>query len=304
MHNKRVVGGGMMHRRFFLYFTVMVAMLALALLGTRGPAAARPRAAVPYETIPPNATPLFLPVIVVPLPTPTVLPRVYASVPVGGGSLDRPAQNNPDVNLALRGYVPVSAYQGLVNYGGDTDADAPQIAPMFSPPRLPVFVGVDQVYDWNWGCNPPDGCRGDPITHPYNVTLLELATTPGEPVAIPARGPQIYAGNFKAMVLYADAGRITVSYTRDDTPAIGYLVHVEDVAVAPELVALYQQLDAAGRHRLPALRDGEALGMADRSSVKVVVRDTGMFMDPRSCKDWWTGYMSACTMQLRRPPAP
>jgi len=293
-----------MHRRFFLYFTVLSTLLVLALLGARTPAAAQTSASAPNETIPVDATPFFLPVIVVPPPTSTVPPRVYASVPVAGGSLGRPAQNSPDVNLALRGYVPVDAYRGLVNYGGDTDTNAPQIAPMFNPARLPAFVGVQQVYDWNWGCTPPDGCRGEPITWPYNVTLIELATTPGEPVAIPSRGPQIYAGGFKAMVLYAEASRIAFTYTRDDTPASGYLIHLEDVAVAPELVALYQQLDAAGRHSLPALRNGEVLGIADRASVKVVVRDTGMFMDPRACKDWWTEYMSACTMQLRRPLAP
>jgi hypothetical protein len=105
-------------------------------------------------------------------------------------------------------------------------------------------------------------------------------------------------------VLYAEARRITLTYTREDTPAIGYMVHLENVAVAPELVALYQQLDAAGRHHLPALHNDEVIGTADRASISIAIRDTGMFMDPRACKDWWNHYMSACTVQLRRPLLP
>ena len=106
------------------------------------------------------------------------------------------------------------------------------------------------------------------------------------------------------MVLYAEARRLTLTYTRDDTPAVGYVIHLEELAVDPGLVALYQQLNAEGRHRLPALRNGEVLGTADRSGVRIAIRDTGMFMDPRACKDWWNGYMSVCTVQLRRPALP
>ncbi len=103
------------------------------------------------------------------------------------------------------------------------------------------------------------------------------------------------------MVLYAEPERITLAYTRDDSPAVGYLVHIENVAVAPELVALYQQLDAAGRRQLPGLRNEEPLGVASGDVLKVAVRDTGAFMDPRSCKDWWMDYMGECRMRLPRP---
>ena len=33
------------------------------------------------------------------------------------------------------------------------------------------------------------------------VTLLEMSTTPGEPLAIPRRGPDIYQGVYRAMVI-------------------------------------------------------------------------------------------------------
>lgn len=278
------------------------AAVALASLSLVQPAGAEYGNVAPGQTLPPDATPYFLPNIQTAglTPVPTAPPRTYGSIPVAGGSLGRPAEQSPDINLALRGYTPVAEYLGLVNYGGDTDDDALQMGDMFSPARLPGFAATFQVYDWNWGCG-QDGCRGEPITWPYNVSLLEMVTTPGEPIAIPSRGPQIYAGEYKAMVLYAEARRITFSYTRDDTPAWGYLVHLEDLAVTPELVALYQELNNAGRHRLPALHNGEPLGIADRASIKVAVRDTGMFMDPRACKDWWTAYMSQCRLQLQRP---
>ena len=103
------------------------------------------------------------------------------------------------------------------------------------------------------------------------------------------------------MVLYAEENRLTVTYTRDDSPVYGYMLHFEDVAVAPELVALYRQLDAAGRKELPALKNGEAWGTAPSGAIKVAVRDTGTFMDPRACKDWWVDYRGQCTLQMWRP---
>jgi hypothetical protein len=235
-----------------------------------------------------------------PTPTATVVRR-YDSIPVVGRPYDRPAAASPDTNLNVRGYTLTLDYLGLINYSGDTDPQAPQIAGVFIPPRLPPFLVAYQVRDWDWACNPPDGCAGAPITWPYPVTLLEMATAPGEELAIPSRGPDILDGIYRAMVLYAAPTRLTIAYTRNDTPAIGYLVHLEDLAVAPELVRLYEQLNAAGRSRLPGLRNGEVVGVAIADSVKLAIRDTGMFMDPRSCKDWWTDYLAQCVVQRQRP---
>jgi hypothetical protein len=223
-------------------------------------------------------------------------------VPVEGGSLGLPADKSPDTNLSLRGYRPTTAYLGLINIGGDTHDDAPQLAAAFGPPRLPAFAAAFQVYDWNWNCSPPPGCRGDALTTPYSVTLLEMRTTPGEQLLVPSRKQPIY-GSFVAMVLYAEERRLTLTYTRDDSPANGYVVHFEDVVVAPELLALYRQLNAAGRKELPALRNGEVWGMADKASFKAAIRDRGTFMDPRTCKDWWVDYRSQCTVSMARPAA-
>jgi hypothetical protein len=101
--------------------------------------------------------------------------------------------------------------------------------------------------------------------------------------------------------LYAEERRLTITYTRRDTAAIGYMIHLEDFAVHPDLLALYRQMNAAGRRRLPALRNGEIVGIADRGSVKIATRDTGSFLDPRTCKDWWMAYMDQCQVQLSAP---
>lgn len=266
------------------------------MLWGNGPAAAS-EDTLPGGTIAPPGTTVYLPLVSQPLVTP---PLAYVSVPVEGPPTDRSAATSPDLNLTVRGWVDAAAYLGLVNYNGDSDENAPQLDSLFQPARLPVFASTHQVYDWNWECNQPDGCRGELISK-YGVTLLGMATVPGEPISIPRRNPQIYAGGFKAMVLYADEERLTLVYTRNDTPARGYLIHLEDLIVNPGLVDLFRQLDAAGRGHLPALRNGEIIGVARGSVLKVATRDTGEFLDPRACKDWWVDYRAQCTVQLRRP---
>lgn len=256
--------------------------------------------ALPGETLPP-APDIYLPLIAYATP-PLQPPRTYTAIPVEPPPTDRPAADHPDLNLAIRGFAATTGYLGLVTYGEDEqgpDPNAPQIDGMFDPLRLPVFRAVYQVYDWNWGCNPPDGCLGAPITE-YPVTLLEMETAPDEEIRIPRRAPDIYSGGFKALVLYAAERRLTITYTRGDTAANGYLIHLEDFAVNPGLIALYEQLNAAGRGQLPALRNGEIVGVADRGSIKIATRDTGRFLDPRACKDWWQGYLAQCVVQLRR----
>ena len=68
----------------------------------------------------------------------------------------------------------------------------------------------------------------------------------------------------------------------------GYTVHLENVCVDPNLLALYRESDRQGRASLPALRNGETLGFTAGEETQVAIRDRGTFMDPRSRKDWWT----------------
>ncbi len=122
----------------------------------------------------------------------------------------------------------------------------------------------------------------------FDVTLVGLVVEPGETIHTPGAGYDIGQG-YQVLVLYGDQGRITLKYTGEDTAATGYAIHVEGVCVEPDLLALYQQMNAAGRGQLPALRAGQAFGRARDTEIRAAIRDTGRFMDPRVRKDWWAG---------------
>ncbi len=207
----------------------------------------------------------------------------YGDFPVNGDPTDPPAEEHPDLNLALRGYELTDAYKGLVDYSGGSDPNAPQLPGLFADNRTATFSNVYQVYGWDWECN----CRGSLITD-WDVTLAGLAVTPGETIHVPDSGYTI-GGGYEVLVLYATSDRITLKYTPDDHVIEGYTLHVENICVEPRLLALYQSWNDAGRGRLPALRAGQAFGRARGSEIGVVIRDSGAFMDPRSRKDWWQG---------------
>lgn len=217
-------------------------------------------------------------------------------IPIEGQPLaDHPDYLHADLNLLLRGYSAVSETLALEFYNGNTDPNAPKLHGLFEPNRVPQFTSVHQINEWIWDtskCNGDSrGCRGEPVDVFWPVTLVGMATTPGEPIYIPERGPQIYSGGFIGMVLYAEKHRITLAYTRRDNVAAGYTVHIENVCVDSNLLGLYQsQKNTDGWHTsgfLPALRNNQSIGVARDNEIRVAIRDVGSFMDPRSEKDWW-----------------
>jgi hypothetical protein len=211
---------------------------------------------------------------------------------------DRPPLLDPDINLSIRGYTATVNLPNLINLGGDTDDDAPQLAYLFRPARVPELRTLYQVYEWDWGCR-VGGCLGKPISSP-EVSLVEMATANNEVLYPPARHANI-GDDHIALVLYAEQFRLTFTYTRDDSPVHGYLVHVENFCVDPNLLALYRELHLAGRATLPALRREESIGTAQGEKVLIAVRDSGSFMDPRSGKDWWQDTVRA---RLAQQPVP
>lgn len=228
---------------------------------------------------------IALPVMRVPLRCQPVAGVSYETIPISGAPTGYPAELHPDLNLALRGYrlAPGDPIKGFVNYGGDV-ANAPRLSDLFADHRAPVFIAVYQVNQWD-GRYPGSFW---PLTEP-EVTLAGLASTPSETLHTPGMfTPQeIYGGGYQAMVLYADEERLTLKYTREDNVVMGYTLHLEGICVEPSLLALYRQSNASGRSYLPALKVGQALGRARSGEVKLVIRDVGSFMDPRSHKDWW-----------------
>jgi hypothetical protein len=209
----------------------------------------------------------------------------YASIPVVGAPADHPDYLHGDLNLALRGYATAEGKLGLTTINGPAGADPPQLFHLFGDERTPSFTSIYRVHDWRWQCG-DHGCRGDLLER---HALAGMATTPGEAIEAPMRASEIYGGGYRALVLYADPERITLGYTRDDSVANGYAVHVEGVCVDPNLLASYRQANANGRGTLPALRPNDAVGTASGAEILVAVRDRGAFLDPRSRKDWWQG---------------
>jgi hypothetical protein len=211
----------------------------------------------------------------------------------------RPAWNHADKNLALRGYTPTTAPATLINHGSGDPTQPPQIATLFSPARVPLFSGLYRANSWNWAASPDPGAPGGPITD-WDVTVLGLQTVPGEPLGSPTHGydlgPDFGRG---ALVIFADHDTITLKFTRDDSaaPGTGYTLHLDNICTDPNLLGLYTSLDNAARntysatrpysYNLPGLTAGQVFGTARGSEVRVAIVDSGAFMDPRSCDEWW-----------------
>jgi hypothetical protein len=232
---------------------------------------------------PPPTEPPAEPTEPSPPPPSEIVGESYGDFPINSEPTTPPAEQHADLNLAMRGYAPIGAHKGLVDYSGGTDPNAPQLPGLFADGRTPTFSTVYQVYGWDWERKH----RGEPVTNP-EVTMAGLAMTPGETVHVPHSGYTI-GGGYTVLVLYATPERITLKYTPDDHVIWGYTLHVENIHVEPRLLALYQSCNEAGRGRLPALRAGQAFGRARGNEIGVVIRDRGAFMDPRSRKDWWQG---------------
>ena len=275
-------------RREWQIISLGIALFGIALVMS-STTAARPALATTFESpaeLPASAGALrpraYLPLVARPLMSCAPTGEAYGVLaPIDPATGDM--SQHPDVNLAIRGYVAAAAYLGLVDYGGNIDPNAPQLYTLFGDRRTPSFKAAYRVYQWDWSCN----CRGGPITK-WDVTLLGMRTTPGEIIHLPVAGYDV-GGGYGALVLYAEPTRLTLKYTREDNVISGYTLHLENICVDANLLALYRQLNAAGRSELPALRPGQPIGRAPGSEIRAAIRDTGAFLDPRSRKDWWQG---------------
>lgn len=219
----------------------------------------------------------------------------------------RPAHLHADKNIALRGYVP-STYPGLkrslVDYGlDDKRAQPPQFTTLFSPPAVPEFTNYYSVRSWKWvDSSVGPGTPGAPETS-YPVTALGLRTYPGQPLHVPSSGYDIGQG-MEVLVIYADEDTVALRYTREDSSGSpGYTVHVDNICTDPNLLALYNRLDGGDRYvyryrgyccyNLPALPAGQQIGVARGEETVVAIVDSGAFMDPRSCEEWWQGWRAS-----------
>jgi hypothetical protein len=200
---------------------------------------------------------------------------------LGPPQLDPPAAKQPDLNMKMRGWEPTGGALALVDYGGDTDYQAPKLASIFGDDHMPALTQNYRVHDWNWSTNQPGGPIQD-----WDVTLIAFATTPGEILELPHSGYSIGLGK-QARVLLVDDDSITLKYTLEDNVVVGYTIHVVGICVEPSLGALYAANDAQGRAELPAVGGDEPIGRAIGGKILVAIVDSGSYLDPRSKKDWW-----------------
>jgi hypothetical protein len=211
----------------------------------------------------------------------------------------RPAWNHADKNIDLRGYNSHTASSNFIDYGSGDPFQPPQFATLFSPHRVPNRSAY-RANSWNWANSPNPGSAGGPITD-WAVTVLGLQTTAGEELHAPTHGRNIGQdfGMGGSMVIYADADTITLKFTREDSaaPGTGYTMHIDNICTDPNLLALYNSLDGTARnthssnrpygYQLPGLTVGKVFGTARGNQIRVAIVDSGAFMDPRSCNEWW-----------------
>lgn len=201
--------------------------------------------------------------------------------------IDANAESNPEIVLRMRGWERVEEKLGLVTYGypaGEPpDPRAPQLGTIVR--NRVSFATAYRVHKWDW-----ENRRPSPeLESKSPVSLLGLTAKIGQDVYTPESGYDV-GGGHQAMVIYASADAVTMNLIGDDNAIVGYAIHIDGFCVDPNLLALYRRLASEGRHQMPYLFGGEKIGTANSTEVRVAIRDSGDYLDPRSRLDWWKGY--------------
>lgn len=225
------------------------------------------------------------------------------------------AQNNPDFNLVKRGWFSNNDSASYQYIGGNTDYSAINLSAMFStsrqsPGTLSPFGTQYRPNNVNQNTYWPPIVSGLRFNSCQTVYMPETGIIGGSGPSCNATCPyadrncqrqdrflavshprRLIGTNQQAMVVYAGSQSLTLQYTLRDGPTgslagSGYTVYITGLDVNPNIIAEYQDLNAKGRRPLPALAPNAVLGKA-RGEVKVAIRDTLQWMDPRIKKDWW-----------------
>jgi len=221
---------------------------------------------------PPTPTKMPTPTSFPPTPTPLVSTNTYELIPLEGERESRAAPEHADLSLDLRQPEPSDVKKTLVDLAGATDSQAPNLLELFEP----NIVGAYAIHEWNWDANRPGAVQDGGV-------LIEVATTPGEPIYIPKKNQDIYQGKYYATLLYATEDSLTFVYLRQGNVAGGYSVQYQGLQVDPNLLKLYRESSGS---QLPGLTLDTPVGIAT-DKLLVAMRDRGRYMDTRSRKDWW-----------------
>ncbi len=202
-----------------------------------------------------------------------------------------PPQRNPDYRLSYLGYVPVNQPRSLFKGEKNDTGTPPQFTTVLG--RVPTILNTYLNNGWDWDNHRPIPPNQTVPPPEFPVTVIGVGVAPLEIVSVPDSSYSPGAcgdGQCDALVIYADRWEISLRYAREDDVYPGYTVHIVGICTEPSLLALYEQLNAAGRHNLPAVRGGQPIGRAWGQEIAIAIRDNGPFLDPRDCESFWIGH--------------
>ncbi|PIU03476.1 hypothetical protein COT44_03460 [Candidatus Shapirobacteria bacterium CG08_land_8_20_14_0_20_39_18] len=205
----------------------------------------------------------------------------------------RTAETDLDLRISLRGLVQIPIGEQGHNYGlfyfAHPVNSAPRLCGLVEDDARPVVTTLYRIHQYDSGTNLPidalETIKENPSDYASVVGFSTNGSSTGN-ILVPAAPFSIGNGK-QVMVYYASSNEIFIMYNTGGGIRNGYGIHIMgNFTVRPELLALYNQLNAAGRVQLPALGASEILGTA-HGDIQVAIRDTGGFMDPRWKNDWW-----------------
>lgn len=255
-----------------------------------------PTVSYPTNRLLPTSTPRLIPTTFQPTNSPTsICPTTsnqqYHDQGVGMSDPEKlrpPLDNNPDINLYLRGFTAVNEGAHLISRNGNTygldDQMPPQISSLYGGP-VPNISATYRIYEWDYQNN--ISLAPQTATPAFPVHMLGLQSTPGQPLVGLRAERQIDSEGDVFITLYATDKFILFQHSADDNLSAGYLFYFVDICVDPNLLKQYENDNNTGRTRLPAIHPGQVFGYAKNNEVKFVIRDSGSFMDTRYKEDWW-----------------
>lgn len=225
---------------------------------------------------------------------PTTSTQTYTTIRQNPNSPQRLKFNiatSPETNVALRGYFEVQESTSLVSRNGDMSGLDPNMPPQISTlftNHYPKIAKTYRINNWNYEANKP--IPGESATPAWKVHIIGMQATPGEPL-VGLKAGRTVDGSHVFLVMYAEKNFIMLVHSNEDTwdeygPS-GYPFYFMEICVDPNLLALYQKTNAEGRNELPGVAMGQVFGYAKTNEVKMTLRDTMSFMDPRYKEDWW-----------------
>ena len=157
----------------------------------------------------------------------------FTTVPVTGGGLNHPDSEHADLNLALRGYSPTSVAAELVDKDGPGGRRSRRNWPASSPTTAARPLGRPIVSMTGTGTAAIMVVRSARSIR-WPPPCLRWPPAQANRWAFRTAVRRFTAAATRHWCSMPSPTRITLGYTRDDSVANGYVVHLENVCVDPE----------------------------------------------------------------------